>query len=95
MPNNNNSSIKIYALSMVHIFRILIMIFFAICPILFTFISIYCIFKSEWTKSFIYAIIGGACYFTYSTICDWFEDARIKFKKEVDDWSASLEENKK
>ena len=93
MQNNKISDWRMYFLSAVHILRIVIIIFFATCPLLFTLASLYFLFNSEWIKAITYETIGICTYFSYPMISSWFEECRIKFKNEVDEWSRQLDES--
>lgn len=95
MQNNKISDARIYFISAIHTMRIAIMIFFAICPLLFTIISIYFIFNSEWIKAFVYGLIGVSAYFAYPSASSWFEQSRVKFKSEVDAWCDSMDRDEK
>lgn len=87
MNNQIPSNFKIYVISFMHIFRILTMILMWIFPILFCAISGYFLINQEWLKSFIYIILAIVINFSYPMVLSWFEEERIKFKKQVDVWS--------
>lgn len=93
--SNKISNARIYFLSFVHTVRICSMVFFLFSPLAFLGISVYCLFISEWIKALVYAILCVSIYFYYPTINVWFEEERMKFKKEVDEWSAQLDEEVK
>lgn len=87
------SSVKMYTLLAVHLFRIAIMAFFWICPLMFICLSAYCIFELEWIKSIIFATLCVCVYLSYPMINSWFEEGRLNFKKAVDDFY-SINEDK-
>lgn len=95
MQNNKISDARIYFISAIHTMRIAIMIFFATCPLLFTIAFIYFIFNLEWVKAFVYGVIGVSTYFAYPVVSSWFEECRVKFKREVDEWCEKIDNDSK
>jgi hypothetical protein len=85
--NKVPSNLKIYALSIVHIFRIIVMGSMWFFPILFCFISGYFLFNAEWINFAKYMVLAVAIHYSYPIVLSWFEDERMKFKQQVDVWT--------
>jgi hypothetical protein len=78
---------KIYVLSFMHIFRIAVMGLMWVFPILFFFISGYFLINADWINFLKFSVLGIAIHYSYPIVLSWFEEERIKFKKQVDIWS--------
>lgn len=87
MNNQIPSNWKIYVLSFMHIFRIVVMGLMWFFPILFCFISGYFLINGDWINFLKFSILGFAIHYAYPLIFSWFEEERMKFKKQVDIWS--------
>lgn len=81
------SNIDIYFLCMVHILRIILVVFMWIAPIVFSVFSVVSAFNYEWVNMVKYISITLVNYFCYPSVLRWFEKERLDFKKTVDIWS--------